>query len=119
MARCPTSVDVAATMRVTIVRLPSRCALRLAIGVCVGAMAAPARGAAPAAMKLVAPPAPASAPAPAPGPVSATGGDSLAALIAALEMRDRLRAEADDAVRRADDIARVEPALDDAEQQFA
>jgi small-conductance mechanosensitive channel len=116
MPCCPTPEE-AATMRVPIARPPSSRALRLAAGACLAALAVQAGAAPPASKPAPAPPA--AAPASAPAPAAAGGGDSLAALIGALEMRDRLRAESDEAVRRADELAQVEPAIAEAERQFA
>jgi small-conductance mechanosensitive channel len=83
--------------------------------VALAAGAAPAMAAGlPAALKLAPPPA-----ASAPASAAVSGGDSLAALIGALEARDRLRAEADEAMRRAEELARVEADIVAAEKQFA
>jgi small-conductance mechanosensitive channel len=108
-------------MRGSIARCQAGCARRRAVaaGVAVAVLAAVCTAHAiaaglPAALKL-APPPPASAPASA----ATSGGDSLAALIGALEMRDRLRAEADEAMRRAEELAPAEADLAAAETQFA
>jgi small-conductance mechanosensitive channel len=93
-------------------RLAAACVAALAL--VLGAL--PGHAAAPRLLPAAAAPAPAPAAAPASVPDS---GDSLAALIGALEARDRLRREADQAVQRAGQLSQLDTDLKAAESQFA
>jgi small-conductance mechanosensitive channel len=89
----------------------------LAAGACAAMLVGtPSLAAPPRALGAVAAPAP--APPAAASSTDTAGGDILAALIGALETRDRLRNEADQALQRAGQLARLGEDIDAGQQQF-